>query len=231
MSISEKLTTIAENQEKVYDAGYEKANRDFWDYVTQKGKRKVYEQAFSYWDCEYIHPPYKIIPDKTSRILSMFNANPSLKKVEKEYFDLSEAKYDWSNYIGYRMFYNCPNLEIIEDINILAGKYDNTFAYCPNLKTIEILRVEERSTFYATFFQCYNLQDLTIDGVIGQNGFNVQWSTNLTPVSLRSIIDALKDYSEDTSGTQWIVTIGATNYDKLTTEEIEKAERKGWTLQ
>ena len=33
MSIAEKLTAIAENEQRVYDSGYSKAESDFWDGV------------------------------------------------------------------------------------------------------------------------------------------------------------------------------------------------------
>ena len=212
MSIAEKLTTIAENEQKVYDAGYddgyneaEKADYEagvqaatekFWDIVQNNGERTTYEQAFSYWNCEYIRPKYKVVPNNQSKNMNIFFGNPSLKKVEKQYFDLSQGLYDWNNNMNYRTFYNCPNLEVIEDIGMLAGKYNGTFAYCKKLHTIEILRVEERSTF-TSFIQCNALKNITIEGTIANNGFDIHWSTLLTKQSLTSIKDAL---STTTSG-------------------------------
>jgi hypothetical protein len=45
-----------------------------------------------------------------------------------------------------------------------------------------------------------------------------------------NIIDHLKDYSEDTSGTTHTLTIGTTNQDKLTDAEKQIVTDKGWTL-
>ena len=70
MSIAEKLTTIAENEQKVYDAGFEAGKsqggdtdeafeqgrqaekKAIWDAITNSNKRKTYNRAFYEWDCE-----------------------------------------------------------------------------------------------------------------------------------------------------------------------------------
>ena len=45
-----------------------------------------------------------------------------------------------------------------------------------------------------------------------------------------SIINCLKDYSTDTSGTSHTVTLGTTNLAKLTDEQKAIATEKGWSL-
>jgi hypothetical protein len=69
-----------------------------------------------------------------------------------------------------------------------------------------------------------------MDGAIGQNGFDVHWSTKLTHDSLMSIINHLSDKSSDTSGTTWTITLGTENIAKLTDDEIAIAEAKGWEV-
>ena len=54
---------------------------------------------------------------------------------------------------------------------------------------------------------------------------------NLDHESLLSVVNCLKDYSADTSGTVWKVTLGATNLAKLTADEKAIATGKGWTLE
>ena len=56
----------------------------------------------------------------------------------------------------------------------------------------------------------------------------MRWSTKLSHDSLMSIINALKDYSADTSGTTYTLTIGGTNIEKLTQDELDSIEEKGW---
>lgn len=108
----------------------------------------------------------------------------------------------------------------------------NIFMNAANLKTVRSLVFSEGTTVSNWFMSCIALENLNIDGsVISTNGFSVRWSSKLTRDSLLSIIGALRDYSEDTSGTTWKVTIGATNYSKLTEEEIKQASAKGWLIE
>ena len=46
MSIAEKLTTIAENEQRVYDAGKNHRTRDFWERITGNGARTNYNNGF-----------------------------------------------------------------------------------------------------------------------------------------------------------------------------------------
>lgn len=103
------------------------------------------------------------------------------------------------------------------------------FANAISLKRIAKFIATERTRYDNTFVNCTALTDLTVEGTIGQNGFNVQWSP-LSHDSLMSILYALEDYSADTSGTAWVVTIGSENRAKLTEDEIAIAEEKGWEV-
>ena len=234
MSIAEKLTTIAENTPKVYDAGYSKAESDFWDLFTDYGKRDFYEYGFTRSGFEYIRPTRKIVP--TSRSICMFEGASKLKRVEKAYFDLSKGSITTQgagtggNYCTFRCISGVTALEVIEDIGMQAGGYYQTFWGDTKLHTIEVLRVREDTNYSATFNKCYELVNLTIEGTIGRNSFDVSYSPKLSHDSLMSIINALKDYSEDTSGTSWVVTLGTTNIAKLTDAEKAIATEKGWTL-
>ena len=66
MNITDKLITIAENEQKVYDAGYEKGKAesgDNWSALNVfVADRKDYSYAFSYWKNEYFTLNEKIQP-------------------------------------------------------------------------------------------------------------------------------------------------------------------------
>lgn len=117
-------------------------------------------------------------------------------------------------------------------MSILKTDFIATFSYCPNLVSIGkiTLQSDGQDTWLNTFIDSPNIENIEFEGVIGQNGFNVQWSTKLTKASLLNILNCLKDYSQDTSGTDWLVTIGSTNKAKLTAEELAIAENKGWRV-
>ena len=140
----------------------------FWDIVQKKGTRTRYQYAFMDWDCEYIRPKYKVAPTKDCRMSQIFYSNPSLKIVEKEYFDFSKIPEPAYASVGeYYTFQFCSALEVIEDIGLLGKYYSGTFHGCSNLHTIERLPFREDTAVSANpFLGCTSLANVTIDGVI-----------------------------------------------------------------
>ena len=107
-----------------------------------------------------------------------------------------------------------------------ANNSTSIFANAKELHTIRKIVVSEMNKFTSWFDYCYALENLAIEGTIGQKGFNVQWSTKLSHDSLMSIINALKDNSgSDTWNT---ITLGPDNIAKLTQEERDIMEQKHW---
>lgn len=224
MNVADKLKHVAENMQKVYEAGkaaggytdgYDAGRKfehdRFWDEITANGTRTFYERAFQHWNMEYIRPKRKIVPSGC-RSMNMFSDNNSLKMVEKKYFDLSHVTVSQGGESSsnlYAIFYSCPNLEVVEDIGMPAGGYYMTFNRCYKLHTIEVMRVVEQSEFVSVFTYCSELVNLTIEGTIGKNGFNVSPCTKLSHDSLMSIINALS-----TTTTGLTVTFSRTAVNK-----------------
>jgi hypothetical protein len=98
------------------------------------------------------------------------------------------------------------------------------------VETIEGLTVSELTKFSYTFSSASKLTHVIFYGTIAMNGLNLQWSP-LDHDSLISIVNALADKTADTSGTRWVVTIGASNFAKLTDEEKMIAMQKGWDIE
>ena len=223
MSIATDLTTIAENTPKVYEAGKQKQEEDFWDAFQYNGERIDYTYAFHEWGAEYIRPKYKVIPKdgkvpqllesgQISRYYNMVYGCPFLKKIEKEYFDLSqyynENSYNaQSTHGNYYTFANNPNLEEIEDVGMQPYSYYSTFAICPKLHTIEVIRSNEKTWFSSTTFKyCLELQNIKIDGVIASD-ISFYQSKKLSRESIESIITHLSD----TTGATLTLTTQAVN--------------------
>ena len=233
MSIADKLKTIAENEQKVFDAGAKAEYDKFWDGIQNFGARTSYDRAFIGWSGTiHIQPKYVIAP--TTATTYLFSTCTNLKEIDASKFDFSglPENYNVKNAgVIYAMFNQCTNIETVPDLKIPATVSYGYFCYnCTNLKTVEVLRVSPESQFDGTFSFCENLENLTIEGTIGQNKFSVTHSTKLTHDSLMSIINALQDKTADTSGTSWVCTLGATNLAKLTDAEKQIATGKGWTL-
>ncbi len=141
-------------------------------------------------------------------------------------------QYNTSNGTNFSyMFQYCGALTSIPELDTSNGtNFQLMFNNCPKLQSIPKLNVSKvtSSSYLSGMFQtCIALTDLTIEGSITQNNFNVQQSP-LSHESLMSIINALADKT-GVSGT-FKVTLGATNLAKLTTEELEIAYNKGWEV-
>lgn len=108
----------------------------------------------------------------------------------------------------------------------LASSAVSLFSNCFYLKTIRLLKVSENLSISSWFYKCSELESITFEGVIGQNGLNLQYSPKLTHDSLMSVINVLKDNSgTDTWNT---ITLGAANLAKLTEAELEIMTNKQW---
>lgn len=165
--IADKSVTIAENEQKVFESGKKAERKHYWSVLQNNGEGANYRYAFCY--SRY---------DDTT-----YNPQFDIRCTNAE----SSAQY---------MFYDSP----ITDTKVAIYAPTTNIAYCFQRSAVKIIReitVYESTTFNNAFQQCNNLEQLTMKGVIGQNGFNVQWSTKLSHDSIVSIINAL---STTTSG-------------------------------
>lgn len=176
---------------------------DFWDMFQHNGKRKTYLNAFRGWSAEYIRPKYKAVVTDINGCGYVFGDCTNLKKVEAQYFDFSQKPTGTNNNTGYLYtFDNCATLEEIEDIGLVPQFiYSRTFGYCYKLKTIAKMGVDENTQFANAFIACTQLENLTIEGTIGKNGFNLKDSRVLSKASITSVINALSEEPEVNSPT------------------------------
>ena len=162
---------------------------EFWDKYQNYGKRTDYQYgAFGGigWTDETYKPKY---PMKPTYAYAMFFG---CRMTEILGVDFSLVP-DINN-----VFYVCNEVTHIGEVNApLATRAVNTFGYCNKLHTIDKLVISESFTFSATFDYCGSLENLIIEGTIGQGGLNLRWSTKLSKASITSIINAL---SSTTSG-------------------------------
>ena len=242
MSFQEKLTKIAENTPKVYDAGIEagkKAERDaFWEVFQKGGKRTNYYQAFAYgfFNLTTFYPKYDMMLEGDGTMLFYGWETADSRGSLKQRLEECGVKLDTSkctslyNAFSYTFITELPTIDL-SGINVSNGTHGTFANSWGRTHTIEKIIVAETTPFRSTTFEnAQGLINVIFEGVIGQNGLNLQWSNKLSHESLMSIINILKDYSDDTSGTEWVVTLGADNLAKLTNEEQQIAYDKGWDL-
>lgn len=226
-------------QEAGYQTGYDfglevgkQAEYDqFWDVYMMNGNQKSFTCLFAGtgWREGTFKPKYDIVPTSAASMFTHAAINTDLVELLASMgitLDLSQCS-SMNSCFAYSQF---VRLGVIDTRN--ANSLGSLFTGCSSLETIDLLLLKEdgSQTLTSVLSYCGELKNLEIEGVIGQNGFNVQWSNKLTHDSLMSIINALQDKSADTSGTEWVVTIGTTNLAKLTDAEKAIATQKGWSL-
>ena len=176
MSIAKKLTTIAENEQKVFNAGYDKGNNvgysdgykegyetstfDFWNVFQKGGERRKYSYAFYEWQGENLTPEFDII----------INGNGT-------------------NYF-YRTFFQSKIKSINKPIRISGnGNNQQALAQATNLETITLLDVTDYTgVFTGWFTNDTALKNIIVVGTIA-TGFDISPSP-LTKDSIMSIFNA-----------------------------------------
>jgi hypothetical protein len=139
MSIAEKLTTVAENVPKVYEAGKQAERDSFWSVFQGKGNGANYRYAFCYGR----------VNDKTY--------NPIYDIVCTD-----------SDSAGQYMFYQSPITDTKVGIYAPETNLAYAFRDS-KIKIIRLLNVHETTEFTGTFSGCSALKEIRFSGTIGQN--------------------------------------------------------------
>lgn len=234
-AIATKLTTIAENQQKVYNAGKKAEYDRFWKVFQENGQRGNYFYAFAGggWTPETFKPKYPIRIAETATI----NRNCEgmflgfMRGYEGQPISLTPEMVDFSQAMLIQDTFSCANFDTItadfSNAVSLWGAFQQHKAVNQKKTTRAIhLKVTEKCTnFTGTFNYCGNLEELlfTEDSTIAAK-IDVTHCEKLSHESLMSILYALKD------GANLTCTLGTVNLAKLTDAEKVIATEKGWTL-
>lgn len=238
MSIADKLNTIAENEQKVYNKGKQSEYDAFWDDYQQNGNRTEYMYGFAgiCWNSENFKPKYPIVLNHRSEFR---NSNGMFflfdRDLTKPPIEIHEGDIDFSGniYTMNQMFQNA-NVAVVEmnAIPAILKSMAQTFTMndmnAHKLHTIKI-GVREETTYSGDAFRGSKLANVSfVDGsVIGQS-ISFEYCQNLTIESMQNIISCLKDYS-GTSTTKTL-TFGSTNLAKLNDVDLDNIDMKGWVV-
>lgn len=224
---TEKIETEA------FQAGEKSEYDRFWDSYQQKGASISYKCLFSGggWNDETFKPKYSFSPTSLAEAFQQSRIT-NLKQILLN----QGVTISGSNYQNlYYTFENSTITHIGEIGHEHCNNIENMCNGCNDLISIDKLTIGSNAQGHLTmmtsaFAFCSSLEHVIIDGEITGHGCNVQWSPKLDKESLMSIINALKDYSEDTSGTIWYITFGSENLAKMTEDELRIAWNKGWEV-
>lgn len=191
MSIADKLTTIAENVPKVYEAGKQAEYDAFWDNYQRPNNVNYPDMYFAgvAWTKETFKPKSDI---KLKNGYSCFLYN----KIGGDLTALLEelgVKLDTSEAVNMQSAFTSSTFTRIPVIDLrktyILGHTSTTFS-SSDLVTIDGLIVNETTLYNNTMFQnATKLANITFEGVIG-NTINFQWCP-LTKASITNIFDHL----------------------------------------
>lgn len=227
--LSQKGSGGTGNIEEYIEQGRQEEWSNFWDVYQANGTLTNYNGAFAYekWTEANFKPKYSIVPTSATEIFRFSTLNIDLSSLCSEL----NIKLDFSKCTSKTyLFYNSKFVRLPEiNLTSVSNLAEREFGEMRSLVTIDklVLKSDGSQKFNNTFTNDNKLENLTIEGTIGQNGFNVQWCP-LTHKSLMSIINALQDKT-GVSGS-WTVTLGPDNIAKLTSDELKIAENKGWVV-
>ncbi|MBR5270874.1 MAG: hypothetical protein IKV64_01690 [Clostridia bacterium] len=195
MNTAEKLQTIAENEQKVYEAGIQQGKQDaynaFWDAYQNKGARAPSGQFGGQgWNDASFKPKYDIVPVAgwSGALFQYIEVTDLTAALERAGVTLNTST--CTSAAG--MFQNakitrCPPLDFSN-----CRELSTMFASCSKLETIDEIKV---STTLTSCVNCFNtatkLKNITITGVLACNGLDFSKNTLLTTASIVSVIEHL----------------------------------------
>lgn len=184
---------------KVYEAGKKAEYDKYWENYQTNGDRVNYYAAFCGpgWTIDNFKPKYDIQPTSCGIMFYMSTIRGDLVEI----LDSCGVTLDTSKSTNLASAFANTFLTRVGVINATNATALNQLFYTSSyLQTVEklILKSDGTNTFSGNAFHyCTALTNITIEGVIGQDGFAVQHSTKLSKESITSIINAL---STTTSG-------------------------------
>ena len=246
MTTAEKLIKLNEGVEQVAecneqltqilagtDTGAKGYYDYFWDNYQNNGNRTNYDTAFAGegWSREMFAPKHDIVVESGYMMFKSICANGEAFSLPERLAELGVSLTITGN-VQY-LFYFANLTEI--------GAIDCTYPSRPNVITtirdvfndckatkIGPVKFKETDTLSNVFLKCANLVDLSIDGVIGQNGLDLQYSTKLSKSSITNVIEHLS-----TTATGKSATLSKTAVNNaFTTDEWNAlaATKSNWTI-
>ena len=235
MSIAEKLTTIAENQQRVFNTGYEKGKSEGGN--TEKIKEWVScGLLFNFQN--YTGTNIDVESD-LALAYSMEQNHISANKTKGLCYNnqnIKECRIIFPNAKNARFsFCDCHNLEYItvDMTKVVDTKdgytgFNSTFAYCYALKRIDGQISLLNCVLERTFDLCYSLEYIAFMPLSINNSLSLADIPNLSEEGVKTLIDALVTITDGVART---LTLHATVKGNLTDEQIATiTDTKGWTL-
>lgn len=235
MSIADKLTTIAENEQKVYDKGVEDGKKSeydtFWDTFQKNGTAYVgYQYAFTgNWDSRSFKPKHDFKPSYNGLGYAFYKCGYGLTD-EEHRIDLIEVskkvKLLYEN-DTFSSTFEESRILTVPTINIATFRgstvLQKTFCNASRLHTIEKIILSEHTdggstSFNNTFYQASKLENIIFEGAINRD-INFS-SCPLSVESCKNIIEHLYNFAGTTKELTYKLTLKSACWDALNEAEV-----------
>lgn len=234
MTIAEKLTKIAQNEQLVYTAGQANGLTGFWEAFQSGGNRTNYDRGFAGWTADmtaFLKPKYDMHP---TNAYMMFGANKAVGDLVT-LFGNCGITLDFSNCTSLTYLLHGSSVTHIGVVNTCgASGLSSMLASANALVTVDkvILKADGSQTFDSSSFSATNLENIAFEGMIGNNVW-FRSCSKLTVASLLSILTALTKDSAKASGKT--VTLATAHKAKIEadaacTAQLNAAIAAGWTV-
>ena len=218
MSIAEKLTQIAENQQRVYDAGFVAGQAQgggdddgSYDEGYEQGKTDAIENLPNGY--------LKVDPSWTS--FNYLCQNRSSIVANLKYSDTANGTSFISTF-QYSNVTSIPSLDLRKGTN-----FNGMFAYASSIQEIGEMDISSATIVSNMFLSCSGLIKVSFTRGCIKLSISFAQSGRLDDASIQSIMDGLADLTGQTAQT---LTLHATVGAKLTDAQKATATAKNWTL-
>lgn len=248
MSIADKLTAVAENEQKVYDAGFKAGqaeggdtdtaytegvtegkkvqNEEFWsNFVSGRGDLSY---CFYGWNGSAFYPSVNFTPSESSRMFYYFNWSEAEPINLKERLEQCGVTIDFSKSRGVAYMFGNSKISHIPELKFLnVTKLEGVLNNSEWIETVDkiVLKEDGSNTFTETTFNAKNLKNITFEGTIGTS-VTFQHCTKLSAESYHSIIKGCSKTAaftltlppETTVRSVYDATYGSGAWDTITAE-------------
>ena len=196
MNIAEKLTQIAENEQRVFEAGRKDYRNEFWDGILS-GENWQRKFTGSSWNDKTFYPTKDLVcGEYSNNLFDLCEITDLAGRLRECGVKLDTTKA--TSRIDY-MFNYATKLTTAPYIDVSNCTHSSPLAcmfyLCNALKTIEGIRVSDdglQSLGGSTFSGCKVLENITFYGAIGSN-LDFRDCVKLTRASIENIVEHLAD--------------------------------------
>ncbi len=204
MTVSEKLSLIAQNEQKVYEKAKNSQNDMFWKAITNNGTRTDYNSAFikGNWNKNNFLPTYNIVPKHANQMFYQLEPGSEELQIDMEELERKQGiKFDFSQCVSFDRIFAGGLFSSINVLDMSSSTGNPSYVFygaytSRRLRRINRLIFSQNTTPHSTWFGYSDITHIGFEGVLAKNGLNVA-PCALDKESITKLIGIL---SPDTSG-------------------------------